>query len=42
MGEHVLTCRATDAKGDVQPTEAPWNIQGMGNNLVQVVRVTVR
>ncbi|MDB4996040.1 MAG: putative sulfite oxidase [Myxococcaceae bacterium] len=41
-GEHVLTCRATDARGDVQPTEAPWNVQGMGNNLVQMVSVTVR
>ncbi len=41
-GDHVLTCRATDVKGDVQPTEAPWNVQGMGNNLVHAVRVTVR
>lgn len=42
VGEHVLKCRATDATGDVQPTEAPWNVQGMGNNGIQVVRVTVR
>jgi DMSO/TMAO reductase YedYZ molybdopterin-dependent catalytic subunit len=41
-GEHVLTCRATDADGNTQPTEPPWNLQGMGNNLVQEVRVTVR
>jgi DMSO/TMAO reductase YedYZ molybdopterin-dependent catalytic subunit len=41
-GEHVLSCRATDAAGNVQPTEQPWNAQGMGNNLVQSVRVTVR
>jgi DMSO/TMAO reductase YedYZ molybdopterin-dependent catalytic subunit len=41
-GDHVLSCRATDAAGARQPTEAPWNVQGMGNNLVQQVPVTVR
>jgi DMSO/TMAO reductase YedYZ molybdopterin-dependent catalytic subunit len=41
-GEHVLRCRATDATGDGQPLEQPWNLQGMGNNLVQEVHVTVR
>jgi DMSO/TMAO reductase YedYZ molybdopterin-dependent catalytic subunit len=41
-GDRVLSCRATDATGDVQPAEAPWNVQGMGNNLVQRVPVTVR
>ena len=41
-GEHVLACRATDADGNTQPTEQPWNVQGMGNNLVQEVPVTVR
>jgi DMSO/TMAO reductase YedYZ molybdopterin-dependent catalytic subunit len=41
-GEHTLACRATDADGDVQPLEAPWNYQGMGNNGVQSVQVTVR
>jgi DMSO/TMAO reductase YedYZ molybdopterin-dependent catalytic subunit len=41
-GEHVLRCRATDATGDVQPLDAPWNVQGMGNNQVQRVEVTVR
>lgn len=41
-GEHMLSCRATDADGNVQPTEPPWNLQGMGNNLVQRVDVTVR
>jgi hypothetical protein len=41
-GEHELACRATDASGDVQPLEQPWNHQGMGNNLVQTVHVTVR
>jgi DMSO/TMAO reductase YedYZ molybdopterin-dependent catalytic subunit len=41
-GEHVLMCRATDADANTQPTEQPWNLQGMGNNLVQEVAVTVR
>ncbi len=41
-GEHVLACRATDATGSAQPIDQPWNYQGMGNNLVQTVPVTVR
>jgi DMSO/TMAO reductase YedYZ molybdopterin-dependent catalytic subunit len=41
-GDHELSCRATDATGMVQPAIAPWNYQGMGNNLTQVVSVTVR
>ena len=40
-GEHELSCRATDATGDSQPLEQSWNYQGMGNNLVQAVPVTV-
>ncbi len=41
-GEHELSCRATDAAGNAQPLEQPWNLQGMANNLVQTVPVTVR
>ena len=41
-GEHVVACRATDAEGNVQPVEQPWNTQGMGNNAVQRIAVTVR
>jgi DMSO/TMAO reductase YedYZ molybdopterin-dependent catalytic subunit len=41
-GDHVLTCRATGPDGEVQPLEQPWNHQGLGNNLVQAVPVTVR
>jgi DMSO/TMAO reductase YedYZ molybdopterin-dependent catalytic subunit len=41
-GEHELACRATDAAGNVQPVEQPWNRQGVGNNLVQTVNVSVR
>ena len=40
-GEHVLSCRATDATGATQPAVQPWTYQGMGNNLVQRVDVTV-
>ena len=41
-GEHELACRATDADGNVQPLDMPWNYGGMGNNGAQTVRVTVR
>jgi DMSO/TMAO reductase YedYZ molybdopterin-dependent catalytic subunit len=41
-GEHELACRATDAAGRVQPDAIPWNYQGMGNNVVQRVAVSVR
>jgi DMSO/TMAO reductase YedYZ molybdopterin-dependent catalytic subunit len=41
-GEHELACRATDAAGAVQPLEQDWNTNGMGNNAVQCVQVTVR
>jgi sulfane dehydrogenase subunit SoxC len=41
-GTHVLRCRATDAAGNGQPTDPPWNLQGMGNNLIQAVEVAVR
>jgi DMSO/TMAO reductase YedYZ molybdopterin-dependent catalytic subunit len=41
-GEHELSCRAVDALGNGQPTDQPWNYQGMANNLVQRVPVSVR
>ena len=41
-GEHVLSCRAIDADGVSQPLDQFWNWQGMGNNQVQTVAVTVR
>ena len=40
-GEHVLAVRATDELGRTQPDEAPWNYQGVGNNLQQSVEVSV-
>ncbi|BCP54485.1 hypothetical protein K32_31020 [Kaistia sp. 32K] len=41
-GEHMLSCRATDASGQSQPLEQNWNWIGVGNNMVQAVPVTVR
>jgi DMSO/TMAO reductase YedYZ molybdopterin-dependent catalytic subunit len=41
-GEHELCSRATDADGNAQPLERPWNTGGYANNAVQRVRVTVR
>ncbi|MGP4048334.1 sulfite oxidase [Streptomyces sp. 2A115] len=38
-GTHVLTTRVTDAAGNTQPLDQPWNRGGFGNNLVQRVRV---
>jgi sulfane dehydrogenase subunit SoxC len=40
-GTYELCCRATDAAGNEQPTEAPWNLGGYANNEVQRVAVTV-
>lgn len=40
-GEHVLSCRATDANGNTQPLEASWNLKGVGNNAAQKIEVTV-
>ena len=41
-GEYELSCRASDAAGNTQPLEPPWDVSGFGNNGVQRVRVTVR
>ena len=41
-GEHVLECRATDVNGRTQPLDPPWDHNGMGNNAVHRVHVTVR
>ena len=40
-GEHQLCCRATDAAGSAQPMRPEWNYDGLCNNAVQRVRVTV-
>jgi DMSO/TMAO reductase YedYZ molybdopterin-dependent catalytic subunit len=41
-GEHELSCRATDANGNVQPLTQRWDVGGFGNNAVQRVPVIVR
>jgi DMSO/TMAO reductase YedYZ molybdopterin-dependent catalytic subunit len=41
-GELELWCRATDATGNTQPIEQPWNLHGFSNNMVQRVPVEVR
>ena len=41
-GEHVVSSRATDAAGNVQPLEPPWNLKGYANNVVERIPVTVR
>jgi hypothetical protein len=41
-GDHVLSCRATDANGEIQPLEPQFDRGGFGNNAIQNVQVTVR
>jgi DMSO/TMAO reductase YedYZ molybdopterin-dependent catalytic subunit len=41
-GDHVLSCRATDASGRTQPDEPTWNVGGYSNNAIQRVPVLVR
>ncbi|MFE7710209.1 sulfite oxidase [Streptomyces sp. NPDC057486] len=38
-GTHVLSARATDAGGRVQPLSQPWNRGGFGNNSIQRIVV---
>jgi sulfane dehydrogenase subunit SoxC len=40
-GEHVISSRATDAAGNTQPLEPPWNLKGYANNAVERLRVLV-
>jgi sulfane dehydrogenase subunit SoxC len=40
-GEHVLCSRATDAAGNTQPLDPPWNLKGYANNAVERVPVIV-
>ena len=40
-GDHVLCSRATDAAGNTQPLDPPWNLKGYANNAVEGVPVTV-
>jgi hypothetical protein len=38
-GEHILSSRATDAAGNTQPLEVPWNLKGYANNAVERIAV---
>jgi sulfane dehydrogenase subunit SoxC len=40
-GEHILSSRATDAAGNSQPLETPWNLKGYANNAVERIAVQV-
>ena len=40
-GRCVLSCRARDARGNVQPVEPLWNVGGYANNVAQQVIVNV-
>jgi hypothetical protein len=41
-GVHVICSRATDAAGNTQPLDPPWNLKGFANNEVERLHVTVR
>jgi DMSO/TMAO reductase YedYZ molybdopterin-dependent catalytic subunit len=41
-GSYVISSRATDAAGNTQPVDPPWNLKGYANNEVERVPVTVR
>jgi sulfane dehydrogenase subunit SoxC len=40
-GSHVVSSRATDAAGNVQPLDPPWNLKGYSNNAVERITVAV-
>ena len=40
-GRYTLCVRATDTEANVQPVAQPWNVNGMGNNMVQQVDTVV-
>lgn len=41
-GSYVISSRSTDATGNAQPVETPWNLKGYANNAIERVPVTVR
>lgn len=41
-GAYVISSRATDAAGNVQPVAARWNLKGYANNAIERIPVTVR
>lgn len=41
-GSYVISSRATDAAGNTQPVDPPWNLKGYANNEIERLNVTVR
>jgi sulfane dehydrogenase subunit SoxC len=41
-GDYVIASRATDAAGNVQPVDPPWNLKGYANTAVERIPVAVR
>ena len=41
-GYHILSCRATDEHGDVQPESPKPNVGGFENNAIQKIEVFVK
>ena len=41
-GSYVVSSRATDSAGNVQPLASAWNRRGYENNAVERIPVTVR
>ena len=41
-GEYIVSSRALDSAGNIQPLRAFWNVQGMAQNGVERIGVTVQ
>lgn len=41
LGVHQIACRATDAEGNTQPLDSPYDVAGFGNNSVHRIEVHV-
>jgi DMSO/TMAO reductase YedYZ molybdopterin-dependent catalytic subunit len=41
-GYFLIRARATDAQGNTQPEQAPWNFRGFANNSIHAIPVEVR
>ena len=41
QGYHILSCRATDETGDIQPEDPIFNVGGFANNSIQKIEVFV-
>ena len=41
VGHFIVKARAYDSKGNVQPTNVPWNFRGYANNSIQAIAIRV-